>query len=105
MLRWDRGVFVPEGTQAPLSRLAEEAKVDDLFLRLLDKFTAQGRDVRESTGSGYASGAFADDPDAKAASVKAKALAAAMGRLFSAGKIITVQGKRSKHIERAPQDV
>jgi RecA-family ATPase len=103
LLRWDNGVFVPEGTQTPLSRLAEEAKVDDLFLRLLDKFAAQGRDVRETTGTGYAPGAFADDPEAKTAGVKARALAAAMARLFSAGKIVTVQGKRSKHIERTPQ--
>jgi hypothetical protein len=102
-LRWERGVFVPEGSQSPLSRLAAEASVDELFLQLLDKFVAQGRDVRETTGSGYAPGAFADDPDAKAASVKTRAFAAAMARLFGAGKIVTVQGKRSKHIERAPR--
>jgi RecA-family ATPase len=105
LLRWDRGVFIPEGSQAPLSRLAAEASVDDLFMRLLDKFIAQGRDVRETTGNGYAPAAFEADPEAKAASVKARAFAASMARLFAAGQIITVQGKRSKHIERAPQSV
>ncbi|MGY4409122.1 RecA-family ATPase [Bradyrhizobium sp. LB7.1] len=103
LLRWERGVFVPEGSQAPLSRLAAEASVDDLFLRLLDKFTAQGRDVRETTGSGYAPAAFEADPEAKAERVRTRAFAASMSRLFAAGHIITVQGRRSKHIERAPR--
>jgi RecA-family ATPase len=103
LLRWDRGVFVPEGSQAPLSRLAAEASVDELFLRLLDKFIARGSDVRETTGNGYAPGAFEDDPEAKTAGVKARAFKAAMARLFAAGQIVTVQGKRAKHIERAPR--
>jgi RecA-family ATPase len=103
-LRWERGVFVPENTAAASPyRAAAETQVDELFLRLLDKFSAQGRDVRSTTGSGYAPAEFEDDPEAKAAEVKAKALKAAMARLFEAGKIITVQGKRSKHIERAAQ--
>ncbi len=103
LLRWDNGVFVPEGSQSSLTRVAEDARVDDLFLRLLDKFSAQGRDVRETTGNGYAPGAFEDDPDAKAAGVRTRAFKQAMARLFAAGHIVTVQGKRSKHIERAPR--
>jgi hypothetical protein len=95
-------VFVPEGTQTSLTRLAEEAKIDDLFMQLLDKFTAQGREVRSTTGSGYAPGEFEDHPDAKAAKLRGPALKAAMERLFATGSIINVQGKRSKHIERAP---
>jgi RecA-family ATPase len=102
LLRWDRGVFVPEGTQTSLTRLAEEAKIDDLFLQLLDKFTAQGRDVRSTTGSGYAPGEFEDHPDAKAAKLRGPALKASMERLFAIGTIVNVQGKRSKHIERTP---
>ena len=97
-------MFVPENSAAPSPyRAAAESQVDELFLALLDKFGAQGRDVRSTTGSGYAPAEFEDDPEAKAAGVKAKALKAAMARLFEAGKITTVQGKRSKHIERAAQ--
>jgi RecA-family ATPase len=103
-LRWERGVFVPESSAAPSPhRAAAESQVDELFLGLLDKFGAQGRDVRSSTGSGYAPAEFEIDPEAKAAGVKAKAFKASMARLFEAGKIVTVQGKRSKHIERATQ--
>jgi hypothetical protein len=100
-LQWATGGLQLEQAQGSLARIAEETKVDDLFLRLLDKFSAQGRDVRSTTGSGYAPGEFEDDPEAKAAGVKAKALKAAMARLFEAGKVANVQGKRSKHIERA----
>ncbi|SHH16821.1 RecA-family ATPase [Bradyrhizobium erythrophlei] len=101
-LQWATGGLRLEQGPSSLVRLAEDAKVDDLFVRLLDKFSAQGRDVRSTTGSGYAPAEFEDDPEAKVAGVKAKALKVAMARLFEAGKIITVQGKRSKHIERAP---
>jgi RecA-family ATPase len=100
-LQWGEGGLALEHAPSSLVRLAEEAKVDEVFLRLLDKFTAQGRDVRSTTGSGYAPSAFEDDPEAKSAGVRAKALKVAMVRLFEAGKIVTVQGKRSKHIERA----
>jgi RecA-family ATPase len=99
-LQWATGGLQLEQAPTSLARIAEDAKVDDLFLRLLDKFTAQGRDVRSTTGSGYAPAEFEDDPEAKAASVRAKAFKAAMARLFEARKIATVQGKRSKHIER-----
>jgi hypothetical protein len=102
-LQWATGGLQLEQGQSSLVRIAEDAKVDDLFLRLLDKFSAQGRDVRSTTGSGYAPAEFEDDPEAKAAGVRAKALKVAMARLFEAGKIVTVQGKRSKHIERSPQ--
>jgi RecA-family ATPase len=99
-LQWATGGLHLEQAPNSLARIAEDAKVDDLFLRLLDKATAQGRDVRSSTGIGYAPREFEDDPEAKTASVRAKAFKVAMDRLFEAGKIATVQGRRSKHIER-----
>jgi RecA-family ATPase len=102
-LQWAEGGLALEHAPSSLVRLAEETKIDELFLRLLDKFSAQGRDVRSTTGSGYAPGEFESDPDAKAVGVRAKAFKIAMARLFEAGKIVTVQGKRSKHIERAPE--
>jgi RecA-family ATPase len=99
-LQWATGGLQLEQAPTSFARIAEDAKVDDLFLRLLDKFTAQGRDVRASTGIGYAPREFEDDPEAKAAGVRAKAFKVAMDRLFEAKKIATVQGRRSKRIER-----
>ena len=61
------------------------------------------REGAQETSQAREAQAFADDPDAKTAGVKARAFAAAMARLFGAGKIVTVQGKRSKHIERTPR--
>jgi RecA-family ATPase len=101
-LRWNGLTFTPESqeTSSPY-RAAAEREVDELFLKLLDRFTAEGREVRDSTGTGYAPASFETHPEARG--VKSKAFHASMQRLFSGGKIVTVQGKRSKHIERAAQ--
>jgi RecA-family ATPase len=102
-LRWERGVFVPE-SQADASpyRAAEESKVDETFLQLLDKATAQGIDARPNSGAGYAPAMFAKDPDA--GGIKKTAFVAAMDRLYKAEKITTRENKRgSKCIARATQ--
>ena len=45
-LRWHHGLFLPESSGAAnLEKLAEDAKADTAFLDLLDRFTAQGRNV------------------------------------------------------------
>ena len=46
-LRWKNGVFVPELGAGSLDKLAAARKADELFLRLLDRFTAQGRNVSD----------------------------------------------------------
>jgi RecA-family ATPase len=105
-LRWNGLTFTTDiaGTASP-SRAAAEAEVDELFLRLLDKRNAQGRPVRPGKGPGYAPPEFAADPDAKG--VTSKAFIASMDRLYSAGRISTVEtgpaSRRFRHIERAPQ--
>ena len=103
-LRWSGLTFTTEaGAQASPYRAAADREVDELFLRLLDKRNAQSRPVRPSTGRGSAPSEMADDPAANG--VKAPAFRAAMERLFTAGKIKTVDtgpvSKRVKHIERA----
>lgn len=99
-LRWNGLTFSTEAQAAASPhKAAAERSVDELFLRLLDTFAAQGREVRSTTGNGYAPAAFEGHPEASG--VKGKAFAAAMERLFAAGKIIVKDGKRSKHIERA----
>jgi RecA-family ATPase len=103
-LRWSGLTFTTAtaGEASPY-RAAADRDVDELFLRLLDKRNAQGRPVRPSTGRGSAPAEMADDPDANG--VKVPAFRAAMERLFTAGKIKTMEtgspAKRRKHIERA----
>jgi hypothetical protein len=102
-LRWNGLTFAPAGTGATSPyRAAAERDVDELFLRLLDKRNAQGRPVRPNKGRGFAPAELADDPEA--AGVAASALAAAMERLFTAGRIVTVAtgpaSRRVHQIER-----
>ncbi|WP_052833264.1 AAA family ATPase [Bradyrhizobium sp. LTSP885] len=102
-LQWGDGGLALEKGPSSLVRLAEDAKIDELFLQLLDKRLAQGRPVRPSTGRGSAPAELAGDPDA--IGVTAEAFRRAMERLFTAGKIKNVEtgpaSKRRKHIERA----
>lgn len=105
-LRWNGLTFVPATSAESSSyRAAAERDVDELFLKLLDKRIAQRRPVRPSTGRGSAPFELAGDPEANG--VSADAFRAAMERLFTAGKIVTVEtgpaSKRRKHIERAPR--
>jgi RecA-family ATPase len=105
-LRWDGLTFVPAmfAENSP-HRAAAERDVDELFLKLLDKRIAQGRPIRPSTGRGSAPFELAGDPEANG--VSADAFRAAMERLFTAGRIVSVEtgpaSKRRKHIERAPR--
>ena len=90
MLRWDNGLFLPVAGQSTLEKLAREQKVDNLFLMLLNRWTKQGRavsDKAKANANAYAPGTFASEPEAKADNVTKQELAAAMGRLFRAGRI------------------
>ena len=105
-LRWNGLTFVPATSAESSSyRAAAQRDVDELFLKLLDKRIAQGRPVRPSTGRGSAPFELAGDPEANG--VSAGAFRAAMERLFTAGRIVSVEtgpaSKRRKHIERAPR--
>jgi RecA-family ATPase len=105
-LRWNGLTFTTAmAGETSLYRVAAERDIDELFLRLLDKRVAQGRPIRPNTGRGSAPAELASDPEAN--SVTAEAFRAAMERLFTAGKIATVEtgpaSKRRQHIERAPE--
>lgn len=103
-LQWGDGGLALEQAPNSLVRIAEDAKVDEVFLRLLDKRNAQARPVRPGTGREYAPAEFERDPDASG--IRSKAFTASMERLLTAGKIIVVTkgppSKARKHIERAP---
>lgn len=86
-VRWKGGVFVPESKSGSLEKLASEAKADNAFLRLLERFESEGRTVGERPGHSYAPAVFGEEPEAKAAGLNKKALADAMRRLFASKKI------------------
>jgi RecA-family ATPase len=81
-LRYQRGLFLPESGTPNLEKAVAEAKADQAFLDLLDRFTAQGRNVCATpTSPNYAPTAFAGNGFTR------KPLAAAMQRLFDKHKI------------------
>ena len=91
MLRWSDGVFLPAPALGSLEKLGREQKVGELFLMLLDRWNDQGRVVNDKkTSNTYAPNRFVDEPEAKADHVSKRELAAAMERLFRAGKVHVV---------------
>jgi RecA-family ATPase len=88
VLRYQRGLFLPEGGASSLDKLAREAKADELFLDLLRRFAGQGRNVSEKpTARNYAPTEFATEADAKKLNIRKADFKAAMSRLFSANKV------------------
>jgi RecA-family ATPase len=101
-LRYQRGLFLPEGGLSSLDKLAREAKVDEVFLALLKRFTDQNRNVSlKVKAHGYAPKEFVTTDTAKQHNIKATELAQAIERLLTAGKIINQPyGKPSKNWQR-----
>jgi KaiC/GvpD/RAD55 family RecA-like ATPase len=94
-LRWEDGSFVLKGSQSTAQQAAASAKIDDLFLKLLDKLTAQGRHVRPHPGRSFAPGEFAKEREAEG--VTAKAFELSMRRLLDDKKIaLKTEGSPSK---------
>jgi AAA domain len=98
-LRWKDGVFVPMEAMGTLEKLAAENAADDLFLKLLDRFQDQGRNLSDKpTANNYAPRMFATDPDGKG---RTKDFVSAMARLFPAGKIrVETYGRPSRLVTR-----
>jgi RecA-family ATPase len=90
-LRWNDGLFLPVAQPGSLEMLAREQKADELFLKLLDRWNSQGRNVSDrKTANAYAPNRFIEEPEAKADKISKHELADAMERLFRAGKIHVV---------------
>lgn len=78
---------------------AAQVAVDDLFLKLLDHLTAEGRKVGDTPSRNWAPKVFANDP--RANGVAQRGFADAMGRLFAAGAIkVETSGPPSKPTSR-----
>jgi RecA-family ATPase len=98
-LRWEDGSFLVKGSLSTPQRAAAVAKIDDLFLKLLDKLTAQGRHVRPNPGRSYAPNEFAKEREAEG--VTAKAFETSMRRLLDDKKIaLKTEGSPSKRATR-----
>lgn len=89
VLRYQRGLFLPEGGISSLDKLAREQKAEEVFLTLLVRFTRDGRNVSEKpTAPNYAPTSFCRESEAKAQGIIHKQdLVEAMRRLFEAKKI------------------
>lgn len=87
ILRWRDGVYLPEPKAGSIEKAAENQKVDDVFLRLLRKLTANGRNVSPNPSITFAPTVFAKEREAKEAKVSSDAFRESMARLFDANKI------------------
>lgn len=97
-LRWKAGVFLND-MGASFSEVAAHAKAERIFLELLRAYTKDQRWVSTSTGHAYAPKVFADDQ--RRDGVTKAGFAAAMNRLFAAGKLqLGEYGPKSRRIKR-----
>jgi RecA-family ATPase len=88
VLRYQRGLFLPEGGLSNLDKLAREVKADECFLHGLGRIIQQGRDAIAGENSpDFGPALIATLPEAKPDRIKKKELIDAMGRLLTAGKI------------------
>ncbi len=96
VLRYERGLFLPERGLGSLEKAAQDQKDDELFVTLLARHEQQGRNVSDKpTAPTYAPTMFSQEPGAKGVS-KAR-LADAMRRLFAANQIhIETYGRPSR---------
>jgi len=87
VVQYQNGLFLPVTGMTSLEQVAHEAKANEVFLELLRQLTEQNRYVSDKKSRSYAPAVFAEEDAAKKAGMTSKKLAAAMQRLFTAGKI------------------
>jgi RecA-family ATPase len=102
VLRYQRGLFLPEGGTSNLDKLAREAKVEEVFLDLLRRFNGQGRKVSEKPNApNYAPTAFAKQDDAKKLRLTKRDFEEAMSRLFNSNRIhVETYGRPSRQFTK-----
>jgi RecA-family ATPase len=98
VLRYQRGLFLPESGVSNLDRLAREAKADEVFMSLLRRFADQGRNVScKKNAPNFGPSEFAREDDAKKLRIKKADLEDAMRRLFAADKIYNETYVKDRH--------
>lgn len=94
-MRFDGGLFLPEGGETALDRKAIGARAERVFLELLRLHAEQGRKVSAAGGPNYAPKVFEAHPDAEG--VTSRAFKVAMERLLSAKQLqVSEYGPPSK---------
>ncbi|WP_374226584.1 AAA family ATPase [Bradyrhizobium sp. SRL28] len=99
VLRYQRGLFLPEAGVSNLDKATRTVMAEDVFMDLLRRFAAHNRNVSDkATANNYAPTAFAREDAAKKQAIKKGDLEQAMRGLFSADRITVEQyGKPSLH--------
>jgi RecA-family ATPase len=98
VLRYQRGLFLPEGGVSNLDKFSREAKADDLFLELLRRFADQGRNVsHKKNAPTYAPSLFAKEDEAKKQRIKKADFEDVMSRLFNSNKIYVETYSQHRH--------
>ena len=102
ILRYQHGLFLPEGGISSLDQVARKAKAEEVFLEILRRFSGQDRNVsNKPTARNYAPTEFAGQKEAKDHRLRKSELEQAMWDLTSANKIGLEQyGKPSRDFWR-----
>jgi RecA-family ATPase len=102
VLRYQHGLFLPEGGASSLDVLAREVTADQMFLDLIRKFAGQGRNLSHKRNAPtYAPSAFAKEDEAKKLRFKKTDFEGAMSRLFDGNKIhVETYRQHSRQFER-----
>ncbi|WP_439409760.1 AAA family ATPase [Bradyrhizobium sp. DASA03076] len=102
VLRYQNGLFLPEGGASSLDKLAREMKTEDLFLELLRRFDGQGRNVsHKKNAPTYAPSLFAKEDGAKCLRIKKGDFEDAMSRLFNTNRLyVETYRQHSRQFER-----
>jgi RecA-family ATPase len=102
VLRYQRGLFLPEAGMSSLDKLAREAMVDETFMSLLKRFIERGQNVSDTPKSTkYGPAKFVEATACKEFRIKRAEMADAMNRLLDAGKIrVEDYGKPSNRHSR-----
>jgi RecA-family ATPase len=88
ILRYQRGLFLPEGGVSSLDKASRSAKAEEVFMDLLRRFGAEGRNVSENKNAPtYAPAKFEKEDEAKKFRLKKVELEQAMRDLFRTQKL------------------
>jgi RecA-family ATPase len=86
VLRYQRGLFLPEYGLSSFEKVAREQSVDDAFIAIGKKLETRGQELSlAQTSHSYAPAIIAKQPEAKG--FKKAELVAALGRLLDTGKV------------------
>ena len=88
-VRWRAGVFEPLPGETGLDRMANGAKAEAVFMKLLREFTTQGRNVNHAGAQTYAPTVFSKHPGSDG--VTKRAFTTAMDGLLASKKIEIVK--------------